>query len=1173
MTRTGWVIGSTAFLLGLFGLLIPASVEAATYSWIGPEGGNTSVAANWTTNNPTSCVDSAALSPPGGSDTAVFDPDCDNGATINSDLSVMAFNMQSGYTGTVSQNAALTTQTTTISGGTLTGSSAAIGVQSTLTISGGTLTAGSGTITASTGFTVSSGTFNEGTSTVNLNSAGSITYNVVSTETFYKLTFSALGGSDLSGDTAVVTNLLTLNSGAVNNGALDAQGDVTVGTGFGGGTATLTFSGAATQAFTFSEGANGTFNADITVNKSGGQVNLASALVMDAANQDLTLAEGTFDLAGNNLTVNGTSGTLVVQDGGNLQLQGSESITANSGNPQLQSGSTVTYDGTSGSNAIKNYAYHHLTINGSGGTFTLPAATDVNGNLTITAGTLDATTSNFGITLAGNWSNSGTFTARSGTVTLDGTNQTLSGATTFYNLSKTVASAATLTFPASTTTTVTNAWTAQGASGQLLSLRSSSSGTQWQINPSGTRSVEYVDVKDSNNTNATAISCTSNCTNSGNNTNWNFGGSSNNAPTATTPSSITAATDGSGEISFKTTLADADSDKTQLLVEYSTTQSDWKKATLKSVAASRGDVSLDNNRDYPIYSVDTDEGSVTLTVVWDAQENFASSEEATVYLRVTPYDGTEAGSPAVSEAFAFDTQAPTISALKLSAVGQTTIKVMWEPALDETHFQEYSLCIGTTKGSCTKTWTKSNDSALSKKSTSTTTITGLTSQTTYYVTLTAEDTFGNATTLSLDTVRTLAPSPLPADCAVGYILLNGQCVLLTFTVTDTTLPPSPELSFPTPLPLVIPTITPEPVLPLSLPQPLTTAMAQKALAASAVAVAATAAVSVLASSATLTAAPTLLGQIPYLLRNIAQVALGILGFRSRRRPWGRVVDSETGSPLPGVYVQLIDHATARLRDSVVSNEQGAFSSLLAPGTYDIRIHKPGWTLTPSAPLLRLLSGERIYDGRPVTVSHEQVVALVLALRPLEARVSSRQLRWRIIWQRVELVLARLSWPLLIGGAVLNTISLWSVVSWLTVGLEISYGILIVTKLVFNRPTQRAHGTVTDAVTNRPLDLAMVRLYDAVTGNMVATRVTSGAGTFLLLPSPGVYTLMVQRPGYEPYREAHLIVHPQRQEALALSVALQPQSPVSPQAAQETLGSHSGGDGQSQDVEYRGSHVG
>ena len=44
-----------------------------------------------------------------------------------------------------------------------------------------------------------------------------------------------------------------------------------------------------------------------------------------------------------------------------------------------------------------------------------------------------------------------------------------------------------------------------------------------RIGPTLRRIIEYLDVKDNNNTNATAISCTTGCVNSNNNTNWDFG--------------------------------------------------------------------------------------------------------------------------------------------------------------------------------------------------------------------------------------------------------------------------------------------------------------------------------------------------------------------------------------------------------------------------------------------------------------------------------------------------------------------------------------------------------------------------------------------------------------------------------------------------------------------------
>src|SRR5207253_3061291 len=101
--------------------------------------------------------------------------------------------------------------------------------------------------------------------------------------------------------------------------------------------------------------------------------------------------------------------------------------------------------------------------------------------------------------LTQDWSNTGTYTPGTNTVSFIGGSQFINGNTTFYNLTKTVTTAATLTFESTKTQTVTHTLTLQGASGQLLSLRSLANGTQWKIDPQSTRTIAYLDVKDSNN--------------------------------------------------------------------------------------------------------------------------------------------------------------------------------------------------------------------------------------------------------------------------------------------------------------------------------------------------------------------------------------------------------------------------------------------------------------------------------------------------------------------------------------------------------------------------------------------------------------------------------------------------------------------------------------------------
>lgn len=361
----------------------------------------------------------------------------------------------------------------TVSGanGTFTGGTNTITNTGALTISAGTFNSTSGTLTQSGAWThTAGGTFTHNSGTVSF-TGSAVTADVSTSETFNNLTVNKTDGQVLtiaSGDSLIAVGMLNLTNGGVDTGTLEAQAGVTVGSGFDGGSSPLKFSGGSAQAFDLT-GATDKFNADIEINKSGNGVTLSSALVMDASGQDLTLTLGNF-----------STGT-------NFALSASGHVTANAGT---------------------------LTLNAS--------AVDIDGNLVLGGGTVSATSGT--MTVAGHLTlTSGTFTHNSGTVTLDGTNQTITGAFTFNNFTKSVTSAATLTLPASTTVTFAGALTLNGASGQVLNIRSSSSGTVASIDPQSTRTISYLDVKDNTNANATFMACRTGCVNSGNNTAWSFG--------------------------------------------------------------------------------------------------------------------------------------------------------------------------------------------------------------------------------------------------------------------------------------------------------------------------------------------------------------------------------------------------------------------------------------------------------------------------------------------------------------------------------------------------------------------------------------------------------------------------------------------------------------------------
>ena len=340
------------------------------------------------------------------------------------------------------------------------------------------------------------------------------------------LVFNGTGDQSLSSGNALGTNSLkvdkvsgklTLNTTPVVYGDVTVnQGTLSIPSGYGfansyPSNAFMVNSGAKVQLggsyFPSSTYGTVTFNSGSTVEYNGAA---DQAITTTSPYSNLTLSGGSTKSFSTAPTINNG---LILADGTTLQIGGSSTLPT-----------AASY--TLGSNSTVNYAGSNQTV----------ANAPTYGNLTLSG---SGTKSGSGaLNVVGNWSNSVTFDPGSGTVNLTGGSQSLSGATTFNNLSKTAASAATLTFPAGVTQTILGKLTLKGADvSNRLALRSSSSPTQWQIDPQGTRDLAFLDVKDSKNMNAVVINAAgTGSIDSTNNTQW--------AITAPTISSVTLAADG-----------------------------------------------------------------------------------------------------------------------------------------------------------------------------------------------------------------------------------------------------------------------------------------------------------------------------------------------------------------------------------------------------------------------------------------------------------------------------------------------------------------------------------------------------------------------------------------------------------------------------------------------------
>jgi hypothetical protein len=451
------------------------------------------------------------------------------------------------------------------------------------------------------------------------------------------LTFNGSGGSwtfnaalDVNGSFTVTAGTVALGSNGVTvAGNWTNAGSVTT-------SGTVTFDGGAAQ--TLITGGTGPGNDFQNLTVSGA----STAVTLDTNNLDidgtLTInnASGSLDVVGLNLTAATLSNT------GTLKLNGVDGQTVTIGTMDTDSG-TVTYQGASGTNSYTGLtigdSYYNLTINATSDTYTLDAALDVDGALTLSAGTLVAGT--YGIDVAGNFTRNmgiggGAFTPSTGTVTFSGSgNHTVDGAISFYNLTKT--GSGTISFAMTQGFEVTGTLTSTGTNSTMNSTVPGSTVTV-VITAAVVNSLTVRDITNTGNT----VRCYPSCTNGGNNTGWLF-----------TAASSTVTTGGGGS-SAPNTLALTSPNGGNTLTGGQTTSITWQTSGAGITSISLEYSTNGGNTYTTIATGEANDGSYTWTV-----PNISTSMAK---VQVKAYSGPTLSMTDISDAnftIAASTTAPT----------------------------------------------------------------------------------------------------------------------------------------------------------------------------------------------------------------------------------------------------------------------------------------------------------------------------------------------------------------------------------------------------------------------------------------------------------------------------------------------------------------------------------
>lgn len=438
--------------------LTATTVAGATYSWTGPNGFSSSL------QNPGITYTAAYA---GTYTLQVTIPGCATPSTAY--VSVLSTSTSGQWTGNVSTDWATAgnwcdgiipgsaTDVIITSGATrMPNISTSVNSRSLTVNSGATLTlTGTGTLNIA-GTLTNNGTFTN-SGTVNFNgTSGQQTFTGLNS--FYNLTLSNSTGLLLP-SAITINNNLTISAGILNanNFNLTVTGNWinnVSNTAFTAGTGTVTFNSSNAQSIGGT--ATTTFN-NLNILNTGNTVSLG---INEIISGNLSVTTGTLDLGAFTANRAAAGGTLTVSNNASLKIGGTNTFPSNYSTNTLVVASTVEYSGTS--QTVANQSYGNLKLSSSSGaavktfpatamtvqgnlisiqgagtsvSFTAAANITVNGNVSIGA----ATTFNGGSfiqNIGGNWANAGTFNGNTGTVVLNGSATTVSGAGTqnFNNL-------------------------------------------------------------------------------------------------------------------------------------------------------------------------------------------------------------------------------------------------------------------------------------------------------------------------------------------------------------------------------------------------------------------------------------------------------------------------------------------------------------------------------------------------------------------------------------------------------------------------------------------------------------------------------------------------------------------------------------------------------------------
>jgi len=225
---------------------------------------------------------------------------------------------------------------------------------------------------------------------------------------------------------------------------------------------------------------------------------------------------------------------------------------------------------------------------------------------------------------------------------------------------------------------------------------------------------------------------------------------------------------------------------------------------------------------------------------------------------------------------------------------------------------------------------------------------------------------------------------------------------------------------------------------------------------------------------------------------------------NKKRPaWGVVYNEWTKKPIAGAAVSIVESIFRKIKETQITDREGRFGFLVAPGSYSLRILKPG------------------FDARETALfavgTEPEKLNLQIGLVESKGFLAYGKAYFRRSLQGILDFINLINPYALAVGTLLSLFVFVVTPTNLNLVFLLVYLMLDIIKLAISLRSVRSYGVVIDKSTGAPLALSVVRLFDVDKNLLIGTRVSNEQGRFNFLLLPGQYYLTCAKESYGELR--------------------------------------------------------